>query len=193
VALHTERLVVRPLCMADLLDCHRLFKDIGWSDRNLIDEENLARRESWLKWTIDSYRELARLHQPIFGERAVISRAAGDFIGLTGYVPCLAPFGRMEAFGARDTDKRSLALGLFWAISPEFQRQGYASEAAGAMIGHAFGTMRCERIVATTEHDNEPSVGVMRRIGMTVHKHGGGEPGFRVVGVLRVEDFSALT
>jgi len=189
--LETPRLVVRPLRLADIHDCHRLFIDIGWSDPNLTDEANLARRESWLQWTVDSYRELARLHQPLLGERAVISRESGKFVGLTGYVPCFAPFGRMDAFGARKTDRRVLALGLFWAISPGLQRHGYASEAAGAMIRNAFETMRCERIVATTEHDNAASIGVMRRVGMTVHRHEGEERGFEVVGVLRAEDFCA--
>jgi RimJ/RimL family protein N-acetyltransferase len=160
-------------------------------DPGLGDDESWARKESWLRWTVDSYRELARLHQPPFGERAVVSREAGQFIGLSGYVPCFGPFGRLAAFGGRETDKRVLALGLFWAISPAFQRQGYATEAAGVLIRHAFDVMRCESIVATTDRGNGSSMGVMRRLGMTVHHQEGNEPGFQVVGVLRREDFRA--
>ena len=96
--LETERLRIRPLVAEDLEDCHSLYVEIDWIDHELDLAANRARRASWLAWTIDSYRELAALHQPPYGERAVERRSDGVFLGLVGLVPSLAAFGQLPGF-----------------------------------------------------------------------------------------------
>ena len=59
-------------------------------------------------------------------------------------------------------------VGLFWAIDAAYRRQGYASEAAQALIDFAFNEMRLGRIIATTETDNLASQAVMRKLGMRI-------------------------
>jgi RimJ/RimL family protein N-acetyltransferase len=83
-------------------------------------------------------------------------------------------------------------VGLFWTTAPEVQGRGYATEAAQALIAYAFTKMKVARIVATTEFDNEASMGVMRKLGMTILRNPLPEPHwFQVVGLLEVDGESA--
>jgi hypothetical protein len=82
--LTTPRLRVRPLELNDLQSCCDPFGSIGWNDPTLGAEEIIARRQSWLTWTIAGYRELERLYQPPLGGRAIVSRNDDRFIGLVG-------------------------------------------------------------------------------------------------------------
>ncbi len=183
--LHTERLEIRPLRADDLADCHQLYKDIDWNPSGLSDAECLERRRSWLDWSIANERELARLNQPPMGERVVTDRAAGVFVGLVGLNPSLSPFGQLPSFGATENAPSTLEIGLFWAISPSRQGAGLATEAARAVIDYMFTERRLARIVATSENDNHTSIGVMRRLGMTVETNPFPDPFyFETVGVL---------
>ncbi len=183
--LKTERLLIRELAASDLDDCQALYVDIAWTDPALTPEEDLAERRAWLAWTIGGYRQFARLYQPPLGERAIIDRATGQFLGLVGYVPSFEPFERLASFGENEGAGRTMELGLFWAMRTSAQGQGYATEAAGALIAHAFGAMAVGRIIATTEHENLASIAVMRRLGMRIDSYAGVHPGLQVVGVLR--------
>jgi RimJ/RimL family protein N-acetyltransferase len=53
------------------------------------------------------------------------------------------------------------------------------------MAAYAFKSLRVERLVATTEHDNPASIAVMRKIGMAVETNPEPTPRwFQVVGML---------
>jgi RimJ/RimL family protein N-acetyltransferase len=186
--LTTSRLTIRSLVAADLQDCNELFRSIGWTDPARTPEDILSRRRSWLEWTTGNYRELERLHQPPLGERAVIDRASGRFLGLVGYVPAFEPFLRLPSFGGHATAGRTMELGLFWALHPTAQRQGHATEAATALIDHAFDVLAADRILATTQHDNRPSIAVMQRLGMRIDRYDRPHPGLQVVGIRRAPD-----
>jgi RimJ/RimL family protein N-acetyltransferase len=189
--LTTERLTIRPLRLDDLDACHQLNRDVGWTDAALSDAENHARRATWLDWTLASYRELERLHQPPIGERAVVERSTGRFVGMVGLVPCLAPFDQLPSRGAKEHARATAELGLFWAISPSRQKLGLASEAAAALIGHVFKVRRVARVIATTDYDNAASIGVMRRLGMTIERNPFADPFYlQVVGRLNAEDWT---
>jgi RimJ/RimL family protein N-acetyltransferase len=169
--LETERLTIRPLEHDDLDACHALFMAIGWFDPAMPEAEILARRRSWLIWAVANTRELARLNQPPLGERAVIERASGVFVGLVGLVPSTVPLGQLPSFGSVRGARHELRLGMFWAVVPERQGKGIASEAAAAMLAYAIDHVHVDRVVATTENDNIASQAVMRRIGMTVERN----------------------
>lgn len=180
--LQTERLTIRDLTADDLEDIHRILNEaFGSSD-------SLNARQTWLDWTVRNYRELDRLNQPPYGDRAIVRRADNCLIGSVGFVPAFGPFGQLPYFAEREgrEDRRNRPeCGLFWAIDPLYQRQGYATEAAQALIDHVFSALNLSRIVATTEHDNEASMGLMRRLGMTIQKNPYPEPNwFQVVGIL---------
>jgi ribosomal-protein-alanine N-acetyltransferase len=101
-------------------------------------------------------------------------------------VPCLAPFEQLPSL--RSTEGLSLyttEFGLYYAVSPTHQRQGYATEATRAMIDYAFHTLKLKRIVATTTYDNVASMGVMRKLRMRIEQNPlSGPPWFQVVGIL---------
>ncbi|MDP1616672.1 GNAT family N-acetyltransferase [Phenylobacterium sp.] len=177
-------MAVRPLEASDLQACHDLYDEIGWSDPRLGAAENLALRRDWLDWTVRSYDQLAALHQPPYGERAITDSDQG-FVGLVGTVPRLEPFGRLPGLGGRPDARRTPEVGLFWAVRPAFQGRGYATAAAGLVSAWLFDTMGLARILAGTEADNAASIGVMRRLGMRIELNPGPpSPGFDVTGVL---------
>jgi RimJ/RimL family protein N-acetyltransferase len=111
------------------------------------------------------------LHQPPYGERAVVLKDSREVIALVGFVPCLRPFAQLPSFGGAPDARSTPEVGLFWAVAPEHRRHGIATEAARAMIAYAFDDLRLARIVATTDHDNPASIAVMRRLGMTIDRN----------------------
>lgn len=126
---------------------------------------------------------LERLHQPPYGDRVIALRGTGEMVGSVGFAPCLMPFGQLPSF--EPSTRFTSEMGLFWALFPEHQDHGYATEAAGAMIAYAFDELRLRRIVATTEHENTRSIGVMRRLGMRIEQNPLPEPAwFQIVGIL---------
>jgi RimJ/RimL family protein N-acetyltransferase len=184
--IETARLVIRPLALDDLDDIHRLL-DVELREAFGSEKaKTRAERRQWLQWTVLGYEEFARLYQPPYGERAMVLRATRQLIGACGFVPCLNAFGLLPGF-ERDGPSRLCTpeVGLFYAVAPAQQRQGYASEAVRAMIDWAFAQLRLRRIVATTGRDNHASIRVMRRVGMGVVENPHPEPPWlQVVGVL---------
>lgn len=188
--LETARLLVRPFVLEDLQDVYQLL-DVELSDTDLRTDkmETLTERAQWLQWAVLNDAQLAQLHQPPYGDRAVVLKSTGQLIGACGFVPCLAPFEQLPGFAPGDrlggASLYSTEFGLFYAISPAHQRHGYATEAAQALIHYAFRHLRLRRVIATTMDDNTASVGVMRKLGMRIENNPSPEPPWlQVVGVL---------
>lgn len=69
---------------------------------------------------------------------------------------------------------QSLAMtefGLFYAVSKNYQKLGFATEAVFAMKTFAFEKLLVKRIIATTTYDNQASIGVMSKLGMHLKKN----------------------
>ncbi|HJS29170.1 MAG TPA: GNAT family N-acetyltransferase [Anaerolineales bacterium] len=179
--LETPRLIIRPFEMEDLPDVHRLF-DVELRDVGLGVEvaETRSERAEWLQWAVLNYRQLARLNQPPYGDRAIVLKLNGEMIGSCGFVPCLMPFEQLPGFGpgglAVESGRYSPEVGLFYAVSPAHRRRGYASEAAQALVEYAFLQLHLKRIVATTGAGNAASIGVMKRLGMQIEVNPQPEP-----------------
>ena len=188
--LETERLLIRPFLLQDLADAYRILDmETGQEPRTL------AERETWLRWTIAGYSEFARLYQFPYGDRAVVLRESGDLVGVVGFVPCTDSFAQIPGLDTPTAADRSIPrktnaeVGLFWAITPLFQRQGIASEAAGSLVEFAFSHFQLRRLIATTSYENSASIGVMRRLGMRIEKNPFEEPPWlQVVGILENSD-----
>ena len=56
---------------------------------------------------------------------------------------------------------------IAWRFAFEHWGHGYATEAARAWLAFGFDVVGLPAVISTTDHDNERSQGVMRRIGMT--------------------------
>ena len=90
-----------------------------------------------------------------FGLYAVAVKEPRRFIGFTG----LARPGFDAPFMP--------AIEVGWRLSRESWGSGYATEAAGAAVDHAFGTLGLEALVSFTTEWNRRSRRVMEKIGMT--------------------------
>ena len=170
--LETERLRVRPLSVVDAEAVHAV---------------SGGPHPGWLEWTAASYEQLEALRQPPYGERAICLRDGGELVGMVGVVPSMGPFGQLPGFGGAIGPAHRLRpeVGLYWAVAPEHRGNGYATEAARAVIDQGFAELGLARIVATTERDNLASIAVMRRLGMRVEQNPLPEPHwFQVVGWL---------
>jgi RimJ/RimL family protein N-acetyltransferase len=188
--LETERLLIRPFIMDDLEEIHQLLDhDLISADFGPEGAKTRNKREQWLQWTILSYEELDKLNQPPYGERAIVLKQTQQLIGACGFVPCFGPFGLLPSLYSANQDAvahfNTPEFGLFYALSPAYQRQGYATEAAQALIDYAFTRLDLQRIVATTTYENVASISVMRKAGMRIEKNPFPDPfWFQVVGIL---------
>lgn len=176
--LETERLSIRAFVLEDgetyprLMDAAFGTKARGTPDAKRVFEFQVA---------ADAGLDL--LHQPPYGDRAIVLRQSREIVGSVGFAPALAPFGRLPSF--EPSRHFTPEVGLFWALFPDQQGHGYATEAAAAMVAYAFAELRLRRIIATTEHDNTRSMNVMRRLGMRLERNPQSEPHwFQTIGVL---------
>jgi RimJ/RimL family protein N-acetyltransferase len=167
-AVETTRLRIRQFDQGDLDHCLRLRREVFGLD------EPAATARAWLRWTTDSYRELAQLGQPPYADYAVELRESGAFIGSAGIVPAVVPWGALKG-GASDS-LLSPEIGLFWGILPAHRRRGYATEAARALLAYLFHALRARQVVATTERDNHASQRTMEKLGMRLWRNPNDQP-----------------
>ena len=182
----TDRLAIRPFEQTDLPHIHRILIDSFGEGCQIDDADALADRGSWLQWSALCANWFPRLHQPPYGDRAVVLRKEGSLIGSVGYVPCLDRFEQIPSFRGNhhDCGYKTSEVGLFWVIDPQHQRLGFATEAGLAMIELAFNKLGLARVIATTEYSNDRSIAVMRKLGMRIERNPGPEsPWLQIVGV----------
>ncbi len=173
--LESARLRIRHFEERDLASCIQFHQQVFES------QSEQSEIESWLRWTIDSYRELANLSQPPYADYAIELRGSGEFIGAAGIVPTVVAWGAMNGDAANDL--LSPEVGLFWGIMPDHRRRGYASEAAYALVEFLFDRLRLRQVVATTAHDSVASQKTMQKLGMTLYTNPQSEPAWcQVVG-----------
>jgi len=182
--IETSRLVIRPFVRDDVVVIHRILgQDFGEAGSG-----SAAVRDpgSWLEWQILNQEWLEKMRQPPYGDRAIVLKTSKQPIGAVGYVPCLAPFEQIPELAGGSTSRGGYTteFGLFYAIDPEYQGQGYATEAAGAMLERAFKELQLKRVVAMTDFTNLASQNVMRKLGMKLTRNPLPEPTWlQVVGV----------
>jgi RimJ/RimL family protein N-acetyltransferase len=176
--LETERLIIRPFQP----------EDRQWI-ASVLSRDDADANQRYLEGSVAAGEYLASLDQPPYGDRAAVHKADRRLIGAVGLVPLLMPFdqlpyfsqGRMPQIPCRFTAE----MGLYWEFDPAYRRQGYATEAARALIDYAFTRLNLRRIVANTDYDNTASQGVMRKLGMQLEHNPLPEPRwFQVVAVL---------
>ena len=111
--------------------------------------EDLFRRQGFGLWALEvaAAPELA----------STVCPGPGEFIGFTGLNPM--PAGVPGAGG----------MEVGWRLARAAWHHGYATEAATAAAGVAFGGAGLAEIWSMTAVVNEPSQAVMRRLGMTPH------------------------
>jgi ribosomal-protein-alanine N-acetyltransferase len=150
--LETKRLILRPVEARDWRAIHR-FTSLPEVVRYLPNEpftESDARAFA-MRWS-----EQARQSDAWQEVMVVLLKADGQLIG---YVP-------FEQF---NHEYRTREIG--WVFAPDCQGQGYATEAARAVLGLAFEKLGLHRVVATCDPRNAASYRVMEKLGMRREGH----------------------
>lgn len=180
--LHTDRLTIRPYTPDDLQARYDL------TTRAFGVQTTHQATGEWLAWTIASYKQFASLHQPEYGDYAIVLNSTQAVIGSVGLVPSLIPWGVIDELRPPTTSlhyQTSPEFGLFWGILPDYWGNGYAPEAGKVFIAWIFDTLYAQLVVATTEHNNINSQRVMKKLGMDIYVNSHKKPAwFEVVGAL---------
>jgi ribosomal-protein-alanine N-acetyltransferase len=146
----TERLVLRPATTEDhaVLQAHWGTPEVR---RFLFDGAMLSPAE--ITETIEeSQRDFATAG---YGLWLVHERAGPGLIGK----------GLIGTAGLRPLE--ALGLEIFYSLVPGSWGQGYATEAARAVVEHALGSLGLPEVLAEVDLANAASVAVVRRLGMT--------------------------
>jgi RimJ/RimL family protein N-acetyltransferase len=147
IVFETERLFLRPLSIEDaqfilaLLNEPSFLRYIG--DKNVRDLNGA--QQYILNGPIASYKQNG------FGLYLVELRESRTPIGMCGLL-------KREELA--DVD-------IGFAFLPDFWNQGFASEAAAAVLEYAQQTLKLKRIVAITNPDNDASIKLLQRMGFT--------------------------
>ena len=147
--IQTDRLYLRPFADADLDNLHQLWTQPGVR-RYLWDGEVIPRERTMS--IIQASRASFEAHG--FGLWSAFSRSNQAMIGFCGFWHFHEP----------------PQLELLYGFAPSHWRQGFATEAAKAMIRYGFEELLFERIEASTDAANVVSVKVMKGVGMSFWK-----------------------
>ncbi len=140
--LQTRRLCVRPwVASADLADFHRI-----WGDPEVI----------WWGAMVDADASRDLMERvidlgPGLGWGAVVLQSTGEIVGNAALTP--TPDGRAD-------------IEVGWHLARVHWGKGYATEAARALVDHAFTALGLPRVVADIVPGNERSRAVAARLGM---------------------------
>jgi [ribosomal protein S5]-alanine N-acetyltransferase len=145
--LATQRLKLRPVALTDAPFLVALLNDPAWLKyigdrgvRTVADAERYIEARIWSQYETHG-----------FGMYVVELCQAAQRIGTCGLV-------RREFLAGPD-------LGV--ALLPDWVGQGYATEAARAVIGHAEETLRVEALYAIVKSANTRSIGMLERLGFS--------------------------
>lgn len=144
--LETPRLTLEPITRGDVGPLHALLLEPAVR-RYLLDGVEISR--AWVEDAVLESESDFRTHG--FGLWRIRARSEdGALVGLTG----------LRRFpGASEPQ-------LLYALAPRFWGRGYATEAAAAVVRHAFDDLGFRRILASTDSPNLDSLRVMERLGM---------------------------
>jgi [ribosomal protein S5]-alanine N-acetyltransferase len=148
--LETDRLLLRRLTEDDAAFIMRLVNEASWlrfiGDKGVRTLEDA--REYLRKGPLDMYARYG------FGMYLVTRKLDAAPLGMCGLIK-------------RDTLPD---VDIGFAFAPESWGNGYAVEAAAAVLAHGRGTFSLPRIVAITSLDNVSSIRVLEKIGLTFER-----------------------
>ncbi|MBX2834251.1 MAG: GNAT family N-acetyltransferase [Micavibrio sp.] len=93
-----------------------------------------------------------------YGLYVIEEKETSEFVGFTGL--------HNVDFEASFTP----AVGLAWRIDYEYWGKGFGSEAARAVIDHAFNNLKLKELVAFTVYDNSRTIHLMEKMGFKYQK-----------------------
>ena len=142
----TERLVIRSYTHDDIPDVLAFASQPSVAS---VTSERIGATEEAVRKYIDLQKSYQPFEKDQVFELAVERKEDGRVIGLRRLIR---------------GDHRQGEMG--WALGVEYRGQGYATEAARALMDYGFNSLGLHRIHADTNSDNRASWRVMERLGM---------------------------
>lgn len=146
--LETPRLYLRAYRPEDIDLLAALYADAEVTAFTKLGALTRAQAEATLEGYLADWRDQA------FGMCAVFLRADGAFVGECGFFVL----------------ERTGELALRYALHKRYWGQGLASEAARAVVDHAFRRLNFARVVSFVEAKNQASHRVMRKLGFALER-----------------------
>ncbi len=145
--LETERLVLRRLLPEDLDALFELYRDE--EIRRYFPDGVLSfdQTKEELEWFLNGHPRF-----PELGLWATVNKVTGEFMGRCGLLPW--------------TIEESQEVEVAFLLGKKFWGQGFATEAALAIVQYAFGRLNLSRLICLIDPENLASVKVAGRIGM---------------------------
>jgi RimJ/RimL family protein N-acetyltransferase len=142
----TERLVLRRYTHADIPD---VLAFVSHPSVARVTADRIPATEDGVRRYIDLQNSYQPFEKDKVFELAVERKEDGKVIGLLGLI-------------RRDQGQGEMG----WALGVEYRGQGYATEAASAVMDYGFRSLGLQRIHADAGIDNLPSQRLMERLGM---------------------------
>jgi ribosomal-protein-alanine N-acetyltransferase len=149
--LETKRLMLRRLIMDDLDALFALYSDP--EIRRYFPEGTLTYDETKeeLEWFLNGHPA-----HPQLGLWATIHKETNQFIGRCGLLPW--------------TIEQRPEVEVAYLLAKEYWGQGLGTEAAQAILEYGFEQLQLSRLICMIDPENQASVKVARKIGMTLEK-----------------------
>jgi RimJ/RimL family protein N-acetyltransferase len=148
--LETDRLVLRQLVVEDDAFIFDLLNDPGWL--RFIGDRGIRTLDDARNYILQGPVAMYARHG--FGLYLTARKQDGVPMGLCGL---------LKRDGLADVD-------IGYAFLPQFRGQGYAAEAAAAVMDYGKNVLGLARIVAITAPDNERSAKVLEKLGLSFTK-----------------------
>jgi ribosomal-protein-alanine N-acetyltransferase len=151
VHIETDRLLLRPFTMRDL----EAFRTIASQEAILeflprSDRMTAEQMKAVLAWLIECY-DVNTPERIVKFTLPVVLRDSAEVVGWCGLGPLELDESETE---------------LYFVISTEHWGKGFATEAAGALLKYALGTLGVPRVVAVVDPRNGASIRVIEKLGM---------------------------
>jgi ribosomal-protein-alanine N-acetyltransferase len=154
----TERLIFRRFTLDDLENLFALYRDP--EVRRYFPEGTLTYEETKdeLEWFLNGHPE-----HPELGLWATIHKETHQFIGRCGLLPW--------------TIDGHLEVEVAYMLARTCWGQGLGTEAAWAILHYGFEQLHLSRLICLIDRENQASIRVAQKIGMTFEREGSDEKG----------------
>jgi len=151
--LETKRLILRKLVTSDDKELLEILADGGMPQWAEYGPPDINYAQEFINRFIQSYKNNN------FGVWAIIEKQNNKLIGYCG----------IHKIKINETEEKPE---LAYRIYKKLQGNGYATEAANAVKDYAFNVLKLPAIVCCIAHDNQKSINVATKVGLTYWKEG---------------------
>ncbi|BAJ04225.1 GNAT family N-acetyltransferase [Shewanella violacea] len=152
VLFETERIICREFELSDL--------------QSFADYRALPEVSKYQNWSEYGYQDALSLFEDM---QRVPFAAVGHWFQLAITTKNLEESQLLGDLAVHFIDEKQIEIGFTFA--PDFQGQGFASEAVLGLLTHLFTELKPHRVIATTDAENIPSWLLLERVGFRREAH----------------------